>query len=55
MTLNGKVNGRKIKPAVTAIIQARMHSKRLPGKAMLKGYLDGLRARGVKLVRDWDK
>jgi len=35
MTLNGKVNGRKIKPAVTAIIQARMQSKRLPGKAML--------------------
>ena len=26
-----------------------------PGKAMLKGYLDGLRQRGVKLARDWDK
>ncbi len=36
MTLNGKVNGHKIKPMVTAIIQARMQSKRLPGKAMLK-------------------
>ncbi|MBN2039025.1 MAG: glycosyltransferase family protein [Spirochaetes bacterium] len=36
MTLNGKVNGRKIKPAVTAIIQSRMQSKRLPGKAMLE-------------------
>ena len=35
MTFNGKVNGRKIKPAVTVIIQARMQSKRLPGKAML--------------------
>lgn len=35
MTLNGKVNGNKIKPSVTAIIQARMQSKRLPGKAML--------------------
>jgi len=32
-----------------------MEAKGLPGKAMLKGYLDGLRARGVKLVRDWDK
>ncbi len=34
MTLNGKVNGNKIKPTVTAIIQARMQSSRLPGKAM---------------------
>jgi TRAP-type C4-dicarboxylate transport system substrate-binding protein len=32
-----------------------MEKKGLPGKAMLKGYLDGLRARGVKLARDWDK
>lgn len=32
-----------------------MESKGLPGKAMLKGYLDGLRSRGVKLPRDWDK
>ena len=32
-----------------------MEKKGLPGKTMLKGYLDGLRARGVKLVRDWDK
>jgi len=32
-----------------------MEEKGLPGKAMLKGYLDGLRDRGVKLVRDWDK
>jgi spore coat polysaccharide biosynthesis protein SpsF len=35
MTLNGKVNGKKIKSVVTAIIQARMQSKRLPGKVML--------------------
>lgn len=35
MTLNGTVNGYKIKSSVTAIIQARMQSKRLPGKAML--------------------
>jgi spore coat polysaccharide biosynthesis protein SpsF len=35
MTLNGKVNGHKIKPVVTAIIQARMLSKRLPGKSMM--------------------
>jgi len=34
---------------------ASMEEKGLPGKAMLKGYLDGLRARGVKLARDWDK
>jgi TRAP-type C4-dicarboxylate transport system substrate-binding protein len=32
-----------------------MEKKGLPGKAMLRGYLDGLRARGVKLARDWDK
>jgi len=32
-----------------------MESKGLPGKAMLKGFLDGLRSRGVKLPRDWDK
>lgn len=31
-----------------------MEEKGLPGKAMLKGYLDVLRARGVKPVRDWD-
>lgn len=35
MKINGKKNGNKIKPQVTAIIQARMMSKRLPGKAML--------------------
>jgi TRAP-type C4-dicarboxylate transport system substrate-binding protein len=34
---------------------AAMEKKGLPGKAMLKGFLDGLRSRGVKLVRDWDK
>ena len=32
-----------------------MEKKGLPGKTMLKGYLDGLRNRGVKLARDWDK
>ena len=32
-----------------------MEAKRMPGKAMLKGFLDGLRSRGVKLARDWDK
>jgi len=35
MTTNGIVNGNKIKHKVTAIIQVRMQSKRLPGKAML--------------------
>ena len=35
MQTNGIVNGNKIIPRVTAIIQARMQSKRLPGKAML--------------------
>ncbi len=35
MKTNGKVNGNKIKPSVTAIIQARMQSKRLPEKMML--------------------
>ena len=32
-----------------------MEKKGLPGKAVLKGYLDGLRKRNVKLARDWDK
>jgi TRAP-type C4-dicarboxylate transport system substrate-binding protein len=32
-----------------------MEKNGLPGKAMLKGYLDGLRQRGVKLARDWDR
>jgi TRAP-type transport system periplasmic protein len=32
-----------------------MEEKGQPGKAMLKGYLDGLRKRNVTLVRDWDK
>ncbi len=32
-----------------------MEKKGLPGKAVVKGYLDGLRKRGVQLVRDWDK
>ncbi|MFO7707624.1 MAG: C4-dicarboxylate TRAP transporter substrate-binding protein [Desulfobacterales bacterium] len=34
---------------------AAMGEKGIPGKAMLQGYLDGLRQRGVKLARDWDK
>ena len=36
METNGIVNGHKIKPSITAIIQARMQSKRLPGKSMLE-------------------
>ena len=32
-----------------------MEKKGMPGKAVLKGYLDGLRQRGTVLVRDWDK
>ena len=32
-----------------------MEKKGLPGKKVVAGYLDGLRNRGVKLVRDWDK
>lgn len=35
MVVNGVVNGKKLKPRVVAVIQARMRSKRLPGKAML--------------------
>ncbi len=34
---------------------ATQEKKGLPGKKVLKGYLDGLRKRGVTLVRDWDK
>jgi TRAP-type C4-dicarboxylate transport system substrate-binding protein len=32
-----------------------MEAKGLPGKKVVKAYLDGLRKHGVKLVRDWDK
>ncbi|HDP79801.1 MAG TPA: acylneuraminate cytidylyltransferase [Spirochaetes bacterium] len=35
MVVNGVRNGRKIKPPVTAIIQARMQSKRLPRKSLM--------------------
>ncbi len=31
-----------------------MDKKGLPGKKVLKGYLDGLRKRGTVLVRDWE-
>ena len=34
---------------------ASMEQKGLPGKQVVKAYLDSLRERGVKLVRDWDK
>jgi spore coat polysaccharide biosynthesis protein SpsF len=36
MVVNGVVNGKKLKRRVTAVIQARMQSKRLPGKALLE-------------------
>ena len=42
-------------PNVPMAWAASMEKKGLPGKAMLKGFLDGLRSRGVILVRDWDK
>lgn len=32
-----------------------MEKKGLPGKQMLQGFLDELRAAGVELARDWDK
>ena len=32
-----------------------MEKKGLPGKKVVKAYLDALRARGVKLVRNWDQ
>ncbi len=32
-----------------------MEKKGLPGKKVLKGFLDGLRKRGTVLVRDWDR
>jgi len=42
-------------PNVSMEWAASMESKGLPGKAVVRAYLDGLRKRGVKLVRDWDK
>jgi hypothetical protein len=32
-----------------------MEAKGFPGKKVVRAYLDGMRKRGVKLVRDWDK
>jgi TRAP-type transport system periplasmic protein len=32
-----------------------MEKKKLPGKEIVKGYLDGLRARNVELPRNWDR
>lgn len=34
---------------------AAMEAKGLPGKQVVKAYLEGLRKRGIKLVREWDK
>jgi len=42
-------------PNVAMEWAASMEAKGLPGKEVVKAYLDALRARGVKLVRDWDK
>jgi TRAP-type C4-dicarboxylate transport system substrate-binding protein len=32
-----------------------LEAKGLPGKAVLAGFMEGLRARGLKPLRDWDK
>lgn len=42
-------------PNVAMEWAASMEAKGLPGKKVVKAYLDALRARDVKLVRDWDK
>ena len=42
-------------PNVAMEWAADMEKKGLPGKEVVKEYLDGLRQRGVKLPRDWDK
>lgn len=42
-------------PNVAMEWAADMEKKGLPGKKLVKAYLDALRARNVKLVRDWDK
>lgn len=42
-------------PNLAAEWAASMEQKGLPGKQVVKAYLDALRAKGVKLVRDWDK
>jgi TRAP-type C4-dicarboxylate transport system substrate-binding protein len=34
---------------------ARLDKKNLPGRRVLEGYMNQLRARGAKPVRDWDK
>ncbi len=42
-------------PNVAMEWAAQMEAKGLPGKKVVKAYMDALRKRGVKLVRDWDK
>ena len=34
---------------------ARLDKKNLPGRRVREGYMNQLRARGAKPVRDWDK
>lgn len=42
-------------PNVAMEWAASMEAKGLPGKKLVKAYLDALRKRGVHLVRDWDR
>ncbi len=42
-------------PNVAKTWAESMAKKGMPGDQVLKGYLNGLRNRGTKLVRDWDK
>ena len=34
---------------------AKMEARKLPGKTVLSAFMDGLRKRGIKPARDWDK
>lgn len=42
-------------PDLAGIWSAQMTKKGLPGKAVIKAYMDGVRQRGEKPLRNWDK
>ena len=42
-------------PNVAKEWAADLEAKGVPGKAVMTGYLDGLRAAGVTLPRNWDR
>ena len=50
-----RVKWAKTVPNVAKGWAAGLTKKGLPGRQVLEGYMNELRARGAKPVRDWDK